>query len=209
MAYKIADILISRLIYTALTLTVSALSLGAIAQADDLANDSPRPAAQTTNLTPAPFNPRLNLQSGETHSGLALPRWVSLKHGQINGRKGPGKTYPHLWTFQRKGMPVIVVNEMDHWRQIRDIEGDESWVRSVALSGENTAIITRKTPLLKTSKASSRILAELDANILVKVKDCNDEYCAVEVDFEVSKGKKKGPRGYIARTDMWGIKHFN
>lgn len=206
MAYKFADIFISRLICTALTFAVPALSLNGVARAGD---DTRSATFQTSHVTPAPFKPRLNLQSGETHSGLALPRWVSLKHGQINGRKGPGKTYPHLWTFQRKGMPVIVVNEMDHWRKIRDIEGGESWVRSVALSGENTAVITRKTPLLKTTKSSSRILAELDANILVKVKNCSGEYCAVEIDFEVSKGKKKGPKGYIARSDMWGVGRFN
>ena len=208
MAYKIADILISRLICTALTLTVSTLSLGAMAQADDLADDSPRPATQTSKLTPAPFNPRLNLHSGETHSGLALPRWVSLKHGQINGRKGPGKTYPHLWTFQRKGMPVIVVNEMDHWRQIRDVEGGESWVRNVALSGLSTAVVSRQTALRKSAKDTSRALATLEPNVLMKVSECAQTYCRVEIVPETDKGKQKGPKGYVLRADIWGVETF-
>jgi len=156
----------SHIIYGAMFLSLFALSAPINADENPI---SPAPAVdiqathtETPNIAPAPFAPRLNLAPNETHSGLRLPRWVSLKYGDVNGRKGPGKTYPHLWTFQRKGMPVIVVNEMDHWRKIRDIEGGESWVRSVALSGYNTAIVTQKTPLRKTNAiiltASSKLI---------------------------------------------------
>jgi len=79
-------------------------------EANDTAKNQHGLSAQHTPSTAVqavPFNPRLTLQPNETHSGLRLPRWVSIKHGTVNGRKGPGKHYPHLWTFQRRG-PVKI-----------------------------------------------------------------------------------------------------
>ena len=176
------------------------------------ANDSVLPLepahAQTQALAPAPFQPSLILNPSQTHSGYTLPRWVSLKYNTVNGRKGPGKHFPHLWTFQRKGTPVIVINEMDHWRQIRDIEGGESWVRNVALTGHKTAVVTRSTHLLKSTKPKSKILATLTPNLLVNIESCKDHYCFVEVDLEDNKSKKKGPSGYISREDLWGVGKF-
>lgn len=202
----------SHIIYGAMFLSLFALSAPINADENPI---SPAPAVdiqathtETPNIAPAPFAPRLNLAPNETHSGLRLPRWVSLKYGDVNGRKGPGKTYPHLWTFQRKGMPVIVVNEMDHWRKIRDIEGGESWVRSVALSGYNTAIVTQKTPLRKNTKVKSRILAQIEPNVLLKISECDHTYCLVEIDTEIPKGKKKGPKGYVLRANIWGAENF-
>ena len=170
--------------------------------------DSSSENISVETITPIPFSPHLSLEPSETHSGLRLPRWVSLKYDKVNGRKGPGKNYPHLWTFARKGAPVIVVNEMDHWRKIRDIEGGESWVRSVALSGQSMAIVTRKTPLLKSKKANSRRLAELEPNVLLNIEDCDQDFCRVEIDLETPKGKKSGPKGYVRLIDIWGRQKF-
>lgn len=169
---------------------------------------STAPAKLIKKVEPVPFSPRLTLATHQTHSGLGLPRWVSLKYGQVNGRKGPGKNYPHLWTFERKGSPVIVINEMDHWRQIRDMEGGESWVRSVALSGEPTAIVTRMTLLLKSPKPTARAAANLEPNLLLKINSCDEHYCRVEIDLEIDKGKNKGPKGYVLRADIWGDEKF-
>lgn len=173
--------------------------------ADDNVIEAP-PMLDT--LMPADFASHIKLSAQETHSGLKLPRWVSLKHNTINGRKGPGKHFAHLWTFRRKGMPVIVVNEMDNWRKIRDIEGGESWVRSVALSGQDTGLVIRYTPLLKKAKDASPVVAQLSPNVLLKLKSCSGAYCAVEIDPEIKKGNKKGRKGYVARRDIWGVENF-
>ncbi len=164
--------------------------------------------AETQPHSPAKFTPAMTLSAQDTHSGLKLPRWVSLKHNNINGRKGPGKNFTHLWTFRRQGMPVIVINEMDNWRKIRDIEGGESWVRSVALSGQSMGIITTVTPLLKKPNTDGFILANLSPNVLLKIKTCSEHYCAVEIDPELKAGQKKGPKGYVERRAIWGVEQF-
>ena len=42
-------------------------------------------------------------------SGLSLPRFVSLKSGEVNLRTGPGKRYPIDWIYRRRGLPVEVI----------------------------------------------------------------------------------------------------
>src|SRR5215471_15023976 len=74
-------------------------------------------------------------------SGLALPRFVSLKSDRVNLRQGPGTDYPTSWIFRRAGLPVEVLKEFEGWRQIRDSEGTTGWVLGSMLSGRRTAIL--------------------------------------------------------------------
>ena len=73
--------------------------------------------------------------ASRTHSGYPVPRYVSLKVDPVNGRQGPSVKHRVLWQYQQRGTPFVIVAEMDIWRKIRDQNGDESWVRTQALSG--------------------------------------------------------------------------
>ena len=57
----------------------------------------------------------ISLAGGDTRilgdSGHPLPRFVSLKSNEVNIRRGPGKEYPILWQFQRRGLPVEIIAE--------------------------------------------------------------------------------------------------
>ena len=70
----------------------------------------------------------------DAESGLPIPRFVSLKDDRVFARAGPGNQYPINWVYLRKGFPVEVVDEFDHWRLIRDVDNVEGWIHSVMLS---------------------------------------------------------------------------
>ena len=55
-----------------------------------------------------------------TVSGFCVPRYLSLKRGEVMGRGGPGKDYPALWVYRVQGLPVQVVAETTDWRRICD-----------------------------------------------------------------------------------------
>ena len=42
-------------------------------------------------------------------SGLPLPRFASLKSGNVNVRVGPGKENAILWNYVKAGLPVEIV----------------------------------------------------------------------------------------------------
>ena len=76
-------------------------------------------------------------------TGLPLPRFASLKAEKVYLRTGPGQRYPVDWIFLRRGLPVEIVSEFEHWRRIRDWRGTESWIHRAMLSGRRTVIAKR------------------------------------------------------------------
>lgn len=133
----------------------------------------------------------------KTHSGLPVPRFVSLKFGRVNGRQGPSLKHPVLWQYRRKGLPLVVVAEMDIWRKVKDIHGDESWVRSSSLSGTTMAITISETTLRSRPKTTARISAVANSNALLEVGKCNDDnWCKVT--------SSQGLKGWTQRDNLWG-----
>ena len=56
----------------------------------------------------------------KTPSGYCVPRYLSLKRGEVFGRKGPGKDYATVYVYHARGLPVQVVDETSDWRRICD-----------------------------------------------------------------------------------------
>lgn len=133
----------------------------------------------------------------ETPSGFPVPRYVSLKFGTVNGRTGPSRDHSIAWQYRRRGMPLIIVAETELWRKVRDVNGDEAWVRKPALSGERFVVTIGETALLSKPKLGSKIVAETDAGALMKLEDCNQQgWCRVKAG--------NGLRGWTSNRHLWG-----
>src|SRR6202048_2611436 len=78
---------------------------------------------------------------GDPEAGLPVPRFVSLHADRVNLRTGPGDRYPIDWVFTRKDMPVEIIAQFEHWRQIRDWEGTKGWVHQRMLAGKRDVIV--------------------------------------------------------------------
>src|SRR4051812_49947955 len=116
-------------------------------------------------------------ESGQTTSGLPLPRYVSLKSDHVNVRAGPTKDNDVAWVYTRSGLPVEITAEFENWRRVRDSEGAEGWVYHSLLSGRRTAVITMKTkdefaPLYESADPTSAVSARLQAGVVTQVKKC-------------------------------------
>ncbi len=138
----------------------------------------------------------------ETLSGLPVPRFVSLKFGQVNGRQGPTLQHNVLWQYQRKGLPLIVVAETENWRKVRDSEGEESWIRRVALSGNRTVLTKREVDIITRPRDDARIKAVAQVNVLLDLGDCNESgWCRVR--------SSDGHKGWARKSDLWGATNFD
>ena len=137
-------------------------------------------------------------------SGLPLPRFVSLKSKRVNLRVGPGTDYAVSWMYTRSGLPVEIIQEFDNWRRIRDSDGTEGWVNQSLLSGQRSAVAApwmrgkgssvyvnmRREPL-----PSSTVIAKLEPGVVIKVGECNGDWCRAEAD---------GTEGWVAQAELWG-----
>lgn len=131
------------------------------------------------------------------HSGLPIPRFVSLKSDTINVRVGPGKRYPIRWVYKRKDLPIEVIEEFGHWRKIRDYHGDEGWTHHTLLSGKRTAMVMKRQRAIHLSPdEKSQVIANLSPEVPALVLSCNTAWCHVVVrEYD----------GWMKRTFLWGI----
>jgi SH3-like domain-containing protein len=134
-------------------------------------------------------------------SGLAIPRFVSLKAEKVNVRRGPSSDHPVAWVFQRKGLPVEIVAEFENWRRIRDSDGEEGWILQSMLAGKRTAVVapwrgTQLTTLYSAANRQSAAAAKLAAGAMGDVTNCDGHWCEINAS---------GYDGYVEQDMLWGV----
>jgi SH3-like domain-containing protein len=141
-------------------------------------------------------------------TGLPVPRFVSLKTDRVNLREGPSKDHRTAWVFQRAGLPVEIVAEFETWRRIRDAEGTEGWVLHSLLSGRRTALVTpwakgdpAPASLYERADERAEVLAKLQPNVIVSVKQCTGAWCRIMV----AQPSARDLDGYIRQDRLWGV----
>jgi len=130
-------------------------------------------------------------------SGLPLPRFVTLRADEANLRAGPGTQYPVEWVYQRKGLPVEIIAEFEHWRRIRDSEGTVGWVHKSLLSGERGVIVVDGIqPLREAPAAEAPPVLHAEPGVIGELHACTDAWCRIDIE---------GHTGWIARHVLWGV----
>lgn len=129
-------------------------------------------------------------------SGLPLPRFVSLKSGEVNLRTGPGKRYPIDWIYRRRGLPVEVIDEFEDWRRVRDHDGTVGWVHRFMLVSRRTVLVTGSTRMLRRRpETEAPGLVYLEAGVIADLKDCEKAWCRIEA---------QGFDGWLRREAIYG-----
>jgi SH3-like domain-containing protein len=134
-------------------------------------------------------------------TGLPIPRYVSLKAYKARMRVGPSTIYPTKWIYMKPGLPLEIIDEYGHWRQVRDDVGTTGWMHSALLSGLRTAVVA---PWLKTNamlrgspETTAALIAELQPGVLLSLRSCTGAWCSVSV-------QKHSASGYIRQNMLWG-----
>jgi len=127
-----------------------------------------------------------------------LPRFVTVSSNEAYVRAGPGKKYPIQWVYKRSGLPVEIILEFDHWRKIKDYEGQEGWIHKSLLSGKRNAMINAQdtVSLFRKAEEGSRLIALLEPDVIVKIDQCNQICCRIEAS---------GYKGWLAKENLWGV----
>jgi len=132
-------------------------------------------------------------------TGLLLPRFVSLKFDKVRLRHGPGLHHRIDWDYvQRRGMPVEIIAEVENWRRIRDIDGDEGWVHSSQLSDVRGVIVTgsKVSVMRRRPDPAATPVALVEPGLIGRVKSCREDWCRITI---------KSYTGWLRRPALWGI----
>lgn len=136
--------------------------------------------------------------AGREGSGQPLPRFVSLRAGEVNMRIGPGEQYPIDWVYRRAGMPMEVVAEYYTWRRVRDWRGTEGWIHTSMLSGRRAMVVSGEVRALRTEPdPRSPVVARVEPGVFGRLRQCPESggWCLVEI---------AGFKGWLRRGDFWG-----
>jgi SH3-like domain-containing protein len=132
-----------------------------------------------------------------SETGLPLPRFVSFKSSEVNMRKGPGTRYAIHWVYKRKHLPVEIINEYGHWRQIKDFEGVIGWVHKGMVSADRYVMVQGTAqPLHETADVESGVLVRVEAGVIAHLESCDANWCEVSV---------AGHEGWLPKSGLWGV----
>lgn len=130
-------------------------------------------------------------------TNLPLPRYISLKAAEANVRRGPSQTHQIDWVLVRRGTPLQVTAEFEHWRRVRDEDGAGGWIHYSLLSGARTVVIqNQRIALHKEPLETSVTVALAEKGVIASLGTCTREWCEIEAD---------GHEGWVIKTGIWGV----
>ena len=140
--------------------------------------------------------PAIAFETGSV-TKLPIPRFVSLKAGEGNARRGPSLNHRIDWVFIRRDMPLEVIDEFGHWRRVRDREGFGGWIHRSLLSGARTVIVEEEMlPLLLRPDPEAPVNARAEAGVVARLGKCTLDWCRIVVDRH---------RGWVPKRAVWGV----
>ena len=130
-------------------------------------------------------------------TGLAIPRYVSLKASEANVRRGPGLTHRIDWVYTRRGIPLRVTAEFGHWRRVEDRDGAGGWVHYSLLSGVRTVLVEQDSlDIIARPNPKARVMARLEAGVIARLSECGLAWCAITAG---------GHDGWAPKAALWGV----
>jgi len=131
-------------------------------------------------------------------SGLPLPRYVSLRAGEVNLRTGPGVQYPVEWVYRKSGLPLEIIAEYKTWRKVSDWEGTQGWVHQTMLSAKRSFIVTSATQtIIAKPERGARAVVRVQSGVSGRLIACPADTVMCRVNVE-------GFKGWLPRADFWG-----
>jgi SH3-like domain-containing protein len=140
----------------------------------------------------------VSVASGANAEDKKPPYWASIASGQAMMRSGPGRNYPGLWLYQRRDLPIRVVQVYTNWRKIEDPDGQQGWMLVTMLSDKRSAIIRPGTPrdLHNKPAADSHVAYKAEPGVVGMITKCREGWCKMTI------AKREA---YVKVSDIWGL----
>ena len=123
--------------------------------------------------------------------------FLTLRFDEVNLRQGPSRKYPVKIFYKKKYLPVLILDQFENFRKIKDHENNTGWIHVSQLSKKKAAIvITDNLIMFKKSTIYSKPLAILQKGKLTKIIKCREGWC---------KAKTEGYIGWVKKDSLWGL----
>tara|TARA_X000001036_G_scaffold339626_1_gene318781 strand:+ start:479 stop:925 length:447 start_codon:yes stop_codon:yes gene_type:complete len=123
--------------------------------------------------------------------------FLTLRYDTVNLRQGPSREYPVKIFYKKKFLPVLVQDQSDNYRKIRDHENNTGWIHISQLSKKKAAIVINDDLIMfKNPTIYSKPIVILEKGKLSKIIKCKIEWC---------KAKTGKYKGWLKKESLWGL----
>ena len=123
-------------------------------------------------------------------------KFLSLKNNKVNLRQGPSFDYPIKFIYKKKYLPVVIIDQSETWRKIKDFENNSGWIHISQLSKKKSGINIKDNSIIyKKSTIYSKPLARLEIGRLVLILKCKKNWCKI---------KTGNYTGWVIKDYLWG-----
>ena len=123
--------------------------------------------------------------------------FLTLRNDTVNLRQGPSFEYPIKLFYKKKFLPVLIQDEFENFRKIRDHENNTGWIHISQLSKKKAAITIDDDQLIFNKPSIySKPFAILKKGRLCKIHKCRDEWCKISVEKY---------KGWVKKDILWGL----
>jgi len=137
------------------------------------------------------------LESNYTIIASTTKKYLSIRSNLTNVRLGPSYTHPVIWIYEKKNMPVEIIDEFEVWRKIKDFQGEIGWIHLSQLSRKRTLLTVRDNGILyKAASELSEPLVKIGMYETAIIKKCYQDWCKIEIQKY---------KGWIQKEYLWGV----
>ena len=122
--------------------------------------------------------------------------FLTLRYDKVNLRQGPSREYPIKIFYKKKFLPVLIQDQSDNFRKIRDHENNAGWIHISQLSKKKAAIVIDDELIMFNSPTIySKPKVILNKGRLCLITKCQAEWCKIKVDKY---------KGWVKKDSLWG-----
>ena len=121
--------------------------------------------------------------------------FLMLKNNKVNVRYGPSFEYPIKFIYNKKYLPLKVIDKKENFRRVIDYKKNTGWIHVSQLKKSNSLVVTKKKIMFQKSSFFSKPVVWVDIGRLLIIKKCKKNWCKVQT---------KKYKGWIETTNIWG-----
>ena len=122
--------------------------------------------------------------------------YLTLKYNEVNVRYGPGRDYPVKYIYNKKNLPVKVIDKFWEWKKVIDFKKNSGWIHETQLKKGKSFILLKDQILFAKPTKHSKPLFKIAKGRLLIVKKCKKNWCRVKTENFL---------GWIKTNEIWGL----
>jgi len=121
--------------------------------------------------------------------------FLMLKNNKVNVRYEPDLNSLIKYIYNKKNLPIKVIDKKENFRRIIDIKNNSGWIHASQLRKNKSFILLENQILFSKPTKYSKPIVKISSGRLLLVKKCKLKWCRV---------KTENYTGWLEVKNVWG-----